>query len=403
MLKSFGIFPRFVVATCLMAPSILAVGCGSGSVAPGPGPTPVKLVSGITFSPSTLNFGTTPVGSTSAPQTFTITSSGTGPLTLGGGVTTGDYTYTTNTCVFAPATLAAGTSCTVTVAFTPFQPGARSGSGFVTNDAAVQPAQLTFTGTGGSTGSTLASAALNFGPQQVGSVSTAQTLTITANGPSVLFISNITTSGDFTRTGTTCTAALAVGNSCNVSVSFAPTASLVRTGSLTISSNGTSSPQTVALSGSGVTPPTVAGQPITVQVKAGDCCDQQCERAALRGGSYGGSKRINRFAGKKCCDRCYRDRNVEWLHVPHGCDANLPARDRWQLGYGSRECELTFDERDWTVRISGERLKHPGKRNDHRSGRFRAPAILCSGGRDRCVCDQCEGSSERFRHGRPTG
>src|ERR1019366_271214 len=53
--------------------------------------------------------------------------------------------------------------------------------------------------------------------------------------------------------------------SCQISVTFKPTALGTRTGTLTITSNGTVIPQTVALTGNGVS----GGVPFQVTVKAG--------------------------------------------------------------------------------------------------------------------------------------
>jgi hypothetical protein len=87
----------------------------------------------------------------------------------------------------------------------------------------------------------------------VSTTSSPQTVTITNTGTATLTITSITTSGDFLQTNT-CGAVsnlLSPGQSCSASVTFAPTASGARSGSLSISDNATGSPQTVALSGTG--------------------------------------------------------------------------------------------------------------------------------------------------------
>src|SRR5262249_21308290 len=69
--------------------------------------------------PMALNFGNSPVGITTAPQTTTLTNSGTAAITVSGvaitGAAAGDYAQT-NDC---GTSLAAGASCTATVTFTP--------------------------------------------------------------------------------------------------------------------------------------------------------------------------------------------------------------------------------------------------------------------------------------------
>lgn len=88
----------------------------------------------------------------------------------------------------------------------------------------------------------------------MGTVSSAQTVTITNTGTATLNITQISTSGDFSQTNT-CGETLNilnVGESCTVSVTFVPTATGGRNGSVSISDNAAGSPQTVALAGTGL-------------------------------------------------------------------------------------------------------------------------------------------------------
>jgi hypothetical protein len=108
-----------------------------------------------------------------------------------------------------------------------------------------------------SPGAVPAPTSLTFGNQATGSTSAAQTVTLTNNGTAALTISGIATSGDFAQTNG-CSASLAAGASCSISITFTPTASGSRSGALTITDNAANSPQTVALTGasaSGATPP----------------------------------------------------------------------------------------------------------------------------------------------------
>jgi hypothetical protein len=75
-------------------------------------------------------------------------------------------------------------------------------------------------------------------------------VTVTNTGTATASVSSIAASGDFSQTNT-CGTSIAANASCSVSVSFRPTASGTRTGSLTITSNAAGSPTTVALSGTG--------------------------------------------------------------------------------------------------------------------------------------------------------
>jgi hypothetical protein len=110
---------------------------------------------------------------------------------------------------------------------------------------AISPAQLTFPGT------------------LVGSTSSALTVTISNPGSTPLpFTSAAITLGTFTATNN-CPSTIAVGGSCTASVIFAPTTGGTATGTLTITDGDVTSPQAVALTGTG-TAPTVSLSPTTV-------------------------------------------------------------------------------------------------------------------------------------------
>ena len=97
----------------------------------------------------------------------------------------------------------------------------------------------------------LSSSSLVFGNQVVGTTSSPQNLTLTNNQDLALNISSIAATGDFSETNN-CGSSIAAGAACTISVTFKPTATGTRTGSLTIIDDAASSPQTVSLSGTGV-------------------------------------------------------------------------------------------------------------------------------------------------------
>jgi phospholipase C len=101
---------------------------------------------GVALSPAMLPFGTQTVGSTSAPQTVTITNYDKAALTMGSITpSTDDFEVSANTC---PATLGSGLSCTFQVEFSPDKPGVNSGSIQVSNNDASSLQMLPVTGTG---------------------------------------------------------------------------------------------------------------------------------------------------------------------------------------------------------------------------------------------------------------
>jgi centrosomal CEP192-like protein len=96
----------------------------------------------------------------------------------------------------------------------------------------------------------LSSTSLAFGSQIVGTNSAAQTLTLKNTGNDILKITGIAVSSDFSETDT-CGASVAAAVQCAISVTFTPTTSGARAGTLTITDDAGGSPQTISLSGTG--------------------------------------------------------------------------------------------------------------------------------------------------------
>lgn len=103
---------------------------------------------------------------------------------------------------------------------------------------------------GGSTPSTVSVSptSLSFGTQSTGTATPPQAVTVLNTGTSALSISSITSSGDFATTNN-CGSSLAAGLSCSATVTFRPTASGARTGTLSL--NDAAGTQTVSLTGTG--------------------------------------------------------------------------------------------------------------------------------------------------------
>ncbi len=101
---------------------------------------------------------------------------------------------------------------------------------------------------------TVAPATLDFSLEQVGVPSAAQTVTLTNSTNVTLNVASVqisgTNGGDFSQTNNC--VSLAANASCTVTVRFAPTATGVRNGVLTITDDGAGSPRTVSLNGTGI-------------------------------------------------------------------------------------------------------------------------------------------------------
>ncbi|MGH9615951.1 MAG: choice-of-anchor D domain-containing protein, partial [Acidobacteriaceae bacterium] len=93
---------------------------------------------------------------------------------------------------------------------------------------------------------------LTFGGQQIQSSSSPQIVTVTNTGSATLTVNNISITGDFLETDN-CSGAIAQNGTCQISVTFNPSASGTRTGTLTVFGNIAGGQQNVNLTGTGTT------------------------------------------------------------------------------------------------------------------------------------------------------
>jgi len=202
--------------------------------------------------PTSIAFPQQAVGSTSSPQTVTLTNIGGAALSISGidlgGQDAGDFAET-NTC---GTSLAVGASCQINVKFTPTAFGNRSGILVVASDGLGGPQTVTLTGTTApGAGISLMPPNVSFPSQYVGTSGLPQSVTITNTGTATLTISSVNaTPADFGSVNA-CGSSVAPGASCAIAVFFDPTTSGTRGGTLTVTDNAANSPQGVALSGTG--------------------------------------------------------------------------------------------------------------------------------------------------------
>ena len=113
--------------------------------------------------------------------------------------------------------------------------------------------------TPGAPQASVAPTSLAFGARQVGTATDSQQVVLTNSGGSALTIADVTIGGtnpgDFAVTFTTCVGQIPASGSCVVGVRFGPAAVGARAATLRIADDAAGSPQTVALSGTGTTPP----------------------------------------------------------------------------------------------------------------------------------------------------
>src|SRR5207248_335069 len=98
---------------------------------------------------------------------------------------------------------------------------------------------------------------LDFGNQLLATTSAPMTVTLTNTGAAALTINSFAASSDFAATSTgasacpTSPATLAAGATCTINVTFTPTASGARTGTLSLADDAGVSPQMFSLSRNG--------------------------------------------------------------------------------------------------------------------------------------------------------
>ena len=146
---------------------------------------------GANLNPTSVSFGNQNVGAKSAAQTVTLTNNGSLALSISSialsGTNASDFAQT-NTCPSGSSTLAAGSSCTISVTFTPGANGARSATLVLSDTAKSSPQSVALSGTGAAAAPavSLSPTSVNFGNQNVGSASSAQAVTLTNSGTTPL-------------------------------------------------------------------------------------------------------------------------------------------------------------------------------------------------------------------------
>lgn len=204
----------------------------------------------LTASPASEAFGSVVVG---AQQTLpgSVTNNGGTSLTISQATISG--TGYTLSGITAPATLAAGQTANFTVTFAPQSTGAASGNITITSNGSNPTLTIPLTATGVASGQLTSNPSSEaFGNVTVGSQQTAS-VTLTNTGGTSVTISQAQVSGTgFSLSGISTPITLSSGQSTNLSVTFAPTASGAGSGSVNITSNASNPALTIPLSGTGV-------------------------------------------------------------------------------------------------------------------------------------------------------
>jgi hypothetical protein len=231
----------------------------------------VGAVPNDVFSAPNIAFSSQIESTTSNPSSVKLTNNGQGILDISTIVITGaEFTLSSASTCAAGEQLASGSSCTISVTFTPSGIGLRTGTLTITDNAPNSPHNISLTGTGAGVGAptiTPTSLLLAFGNQPLKSIGGPLQVTVANSAGANLVIGSVAISGanasDFSETDNCSTAVLPSGN-CVINVSFTPGALGSRTASLVITDNAVNSPQSITLTGTGIATGAIAFSPTTV-------------------------------------------------------------------------------------------------------------------------------------------
>jgi hypothetical protein len=215
----------------------------------------------VTLSLPSLSFPVTAVSaagsvSYSPAQAITLTNTGNAVLTISSITLSGTNPTSFTQMNNCPSSLAAASSCTALVRFTPTAAGIRSATLVFSDNASPTTQSVALSGTGAvAPAIALSSTTLSFGSVTHTTTSVAQAVTLTnSSATTPLNLTSIALSGTAAASYVqvnNCGAALAPSSSCIVLVQFAPTATGAATASLTVTANNPTATSTVALSGTG--------------------------------------------------------------------------------------------------------------------------------------------------------
>jgi len=243
----------------------------------------------VTVAPGSIDFGSLPVGTPSAPLQVTVNNSGSPAVAFSSGIT-GPFVIASNGCGIA---VPAKGSCNMTVTFTPANSGPATGMLTLTDAAGRQTVTLSGSGLAPATDG-LSTSVLSFPGTTDGQLSTSENVTLTNSGGVDLTSIQISIPvgeafvlGGSTGQASPCMATLAANSSCAISVEFAPTSAGAQSGTLTIAD--ALHTQTVTLSGTGLTPPVLSLSPAAGLTFTGQTVGQASQAQTVTVTNTGGA------------------------------------------------------------------------------------------------------------------
>src|SRR5690349_1518800 len=249
---------RAFAVVLLCAAFFSLVSCGGGGGRGGSSAPPTPPVPSFAASPTAITFGNQQVRTTSSAIALTVTNSGSANLVISaaavGGANASDFALTQAPTF--PLTVAPGANTTFNFTFTPSGEGARNANFSITDNAGGSPHSVGLSGTGTAPHVSMGPAGgLNFGVQRVNTTGAAAVV-VTNTGTAILTISNVTLAGtnvgEFALSGVTLPISVQAGGTTSINLRFTPTASGLRSATLTLTDNASGSPHSLGVSGIGI-------------------------------------------------------------------------------------------------------------------------------------------------------
>ena len=249
--SNYYVYVTFTPTTTPATPltGTLVIGSSAGNQTVSLSGTGVAASQAIGFTPSSVNFGSIVNGTTSYTYPIYVRNTGNEPVTFSvASAITGNFAIQYDYCTYGGSgqQLAAGSSCQINLSFTPVGNGTQTGTLTLTDSAGTQKLTLSGVGAANVSPALAVPSAQAFTQQLVNTSSSPQTITLLNNGLTNLTVTSVkvsTGSANFVipSGGDSCTGQVlaGAGNSCTITLDFAPTVAGYDTGVVTFAtSNG---------------------------------------------------------------------------------------------------------------------------------------------------------------------
>ncbi len=203
----------------------------------------------VTFVPPSLNFGGVVVGTTSQ-QSVVLTPLGNSPVSLASITAGGDFALVTTatSCPYGGGVVAAASTCTIDVTFTPSAIGASTGTLSVAYTGPDSPQSIALSGTGGVPAANISPQKLNFQYDYKVGFGPPVPVVLTNTASESLAVASVTVPDGYTQSNN-CLPSVGPKGSCTINVSFRPSAGGPYDGTLTVTDDAINNPQIVPLNG----------------------------------------------------------------------------------------------------------------------------------------------------------